>query len=417
MMFEFSVIAAAMIVAAILVVAIPLWRGGKKSGPDEDAVSVKLYRQRVAELEQDVASGVVPAEDMEQARAELDRQLLDDTEGVERRQAQAGRRGKWTAGAVVLLIPLFGLGVYNEVGGMPWRSHSQPEPNANAAKVQDMVNGLAQRLQNNPDDGQGWKMLGRSYMVMGRYSDAVKALVHAREVLGDSPETLTDYAEALAMSGGSRSLVGKPDKALKKALSMDPTYPKALWLAGIAAQEQGDTPTAIKYWQRLLDEHKVTGKSEDMLKRTIAQARKQMGDMAAAAAGAPEKVSTSVTSGKKARIEVRVALSPGVAKMARPDDPVFIFARPLDGSKMPVAVARRQVKDLPASVVLADNGGMVPGKSLDHYSKVQVAARVSIHGTATPETGDLETKSETVSVSGSDPVKLVIDHVLKAGAQ
>lgn len=411
MMIEFWIIASVMMAVAVLLIVVPIWRGLRRPGPEDREVSVHLYRQRMAELQQDVDSGVMPAEDLDEARTELDRQLLDETgaAGSDGGGARAARRrGRWATLAVVVLVPLIGVGLYSRLGGKPWDSH-QPPPLSRSQVVQ-MVHGLAQRLQNNPDDGQGWLMLGRSYLVMGRYREAVKALTHAREVLGDTPETLTDYAEALAMSSGSGSLSGQPEKLLNKALSLDGSFPKALWLAGIGAAQQGDYRTAIAHWRKLLSEQKTGGKGAKLLQQAIAKARKRM----AAADGAPASgpVRTSPVAGASASIRVRVALAPSLAAKANPDDLVFIYARPVSGSPMPVAVVRRKVKDLPTSVVLNDRGAMMPGHALSDYSKVAVAARVSVHGGATAHSGDLEASSRTVPVDGGHVVRLVIDHVL-----
>ncbi|HYW04944.1 MAG TPA: c-type cytochrome biogenesis protein CcmI [Gammaproteobacteria bacterium] len=409
-MIEFWALAAAMMVVAILLVGVPLWRGTRRTGPDRDAVSVKLYRQRVAELQQDVDSGVVPEEDFEQARAELDRQLLDETAGAGESRARARRRrGRWAVVAVAVAVPVIGVGLYSRVGGMPWRSHAPK--NLTQSQVQSMVRGLAQRLQNNPDDGQGWLMLGRSYLVMGRYKDAAKALTHAREILGDTPETLTDYAEALAMAGSTRSLAGKPEKLLNKALAMNGSFPKALWLAGVAAAQQGDYRTAIGHWKKLLAEQTPGSQGAKVLQKTIAQARKQMAS--GAGAGASGTAATPAAAAGKAVIRVHVALAGDVASRARADDPVYIYARPVGGSTMPVAVVRRKVSDLPTSVVLDDSSSMMQAHALSDYHRVSVAARVAVHGSAMARPGDLETKSETVPVDGKHRVSLVIDKVVK----
>jgi len=414
MMIEFWAVAAAMMVVAILLIGVPLWRGSRRSGPDRDAVSVKLYRQRVAELQQDVDSGIVPEEDLEQARTELDRQLLDETQGAGDRQARARqRRGRWAALAVAVAVPVIGVGLYSQVGGMPWRARTPPK--LTQSQMQKMVRGLAQRLQNNPDDGQGWLMLGRSYLVMGRYGKAAKALTHAREILGDSPETLTDYAEALAMSGNTRSLAGKPQKLLNKALAMNGSFPKALWLAGVAAAQQGDYQTAIGHWKKLLAEQKPGSEGAQLLQKTIAQARKRMTAGSGTEGAAPQKSARASATGK-ASIRVSVSLAPGVAAKASPDDSVYIYARPLNGSSAPVAVVRRQVKDLPTSVVLDDSSSMMQAHALSDYSRVSVAARVSLNGSAMPHAGDLAASAHTVAVDGGHDVRLLINRVVGSAA-
>ena len=126
-----------------------------------------------------------------------------------------------------------------------------PEIEDFAQQIADNVEKLAKRLEQNPNDAQGWVMLGRSFIVLERFSDAANAYARATTLNNSDPNLWADYAEALALANGQR-LAGKPAEALDRALKIDPKNQKALALAASAAFEASDYSKALEYWQRLL---------------------------------------------------------------------------------------------------------------------------------------------------------------------
>ena len=290
MMYEFIAIAGCMTLVALLFIVVPLWRRGQGSqAPEPETVSVSLYRQRLLELEQDRINGIVPANDFEAARSELDRQLLDDTgDAGHKPVSRASKPGRLAIAFIVLILPLFGYALYSEVGGMPWRAAQKnvQTTDVTPANIHQMMRRLAAHLQKHPDDGEGWLMLGRSYLLTGNPKGAKDALHHARELLGDTPETLTDYAEALAMSGKQPTFEGEPSELLKKALALDSHYPKALWLSGYAAARAGNEREAITDWQRLIQEEKPGSHAAKVLNNAIEQARKRLSGKEKSSSGA-----------------------------------------------------------------------------------------------------------------------------------
>ena len=113
-----------------------------------------------------------------------------------------------------------------------------------------MVDGLAEKLKNNPDDAQGWLMLGRSYKFQQQYPKAVDAFANAYRLLGDQAEVMLLYADAIAYAS-DKNLAGKPTELIFKALALEPDNMNALWLGGMAKAQQGDPVTAIKLWKKL----------------------------------------------------------------------------------------------------------------------------------------------------------------------
>jgi cytochrome c-type biogenesis protein CcmH len=287
---------------------------------------------------------------------------------------------------------LLALGLYFLVGN-PGAVNREAEVQASAAQIQAMVGRLAARLRENPDDVNGWKLLGRSYTVLGRFNEAVDAYAKAAVRAPRDASLLADLADALAMARG-QSLQGEPEKLVLRALEIEPGNLKALALAGTAAFERKDYAAAAGYWQRMLPH--VPANSEDA--RTIQQNVNEAQSLVAAS--------------PKPSLRGTVALSPQLKGKAAPEDTVFVFARAPDGPKMPLAVARASVRDLPYRFQLDDSMAMTPGMKLSAFPTVVVTARISKSGTATAQPGDLQGASSPVP-SDSSAVTVVIDNVIR----
>jgi cytochrome c-type biogenesis protein CcmH len=118
--------------------------------------------------------------------------------------------------------------------------------------IEANVAALAKRLEQSPDDAQGWIMLGRSYVSLEKYTDASNAYAKASALKPDDADLLGDYAFALAMTNG-RQLQGQPFELIKKALQLDPKNIKALDLAATAEFQAKNYKQAIDYWQKALE--------------------------------------------------------------------------------------------------------------------------------------------------------------------
>ena len=258
-----------------------------------------------------------------------------------------------------------------------------------------MVAKLAARLEKEPANAEGWLMLARSYYAMNRFDDAARAFERAVKLTPDDPNVLADYADALGAA--QNSLLGKPTELVMRALAIDRTNWKALALAGTAAFDRKDFRQAVILWEELTQVMPQDAPMIKSLDASIAEAR-QLGGMpmaAAGAVGAAESAGPSATpigvpanpagapgaspaAGMK--VEGTVNLSANLAAKASADDVVFIFARPAEGSRMPVAVLKRRVKELPAAFSLDDSMAMTPNMTLSRTPQVVVGARISKSG-------------------------------------
>jgi cytochrome c-type biogenesis protein CcmH len=285
-------------------------------------------------------------------------------------------------------IPVLALAVYLVVGN-PGAIDPQAAHGVTLRQVEGMVERLATRLKDHPDDVEGWKLLGRTYNVLGRFQEAAQAYAKAAARAPRDAQLLADFADALGMAQGQR-LAGDPEKLIARALEIDPGNLKALALAGTAAFERKDFKAAAAYWERMLP--LVAADSEDAraIRSNVQEARSLAG-------------STKALKGT-------ISLSSRLKEKASPGDAVFIFARAAEGPPMPLAVLRRQVRDLPVAFSLDDSMAMAPGLKLSGFPRVVVGARISRSGSATPQPGDLQGISAPVANDAAG-VAVLIDTV------
>jgi cytochrome c-type biogenesis protein CcmH len=247
-------IAAAILVAfTLLFLIVPLVRKQPADAKaTRAAINAGIYRDQLAELERDFAAGGLNQADYEESRRELQHRLLEDAgaDGETAAHAQPARR---SAVLIGLALPIAAGLIYFALGNVPALApQSAQQPKITAQQIEEMVSKLAARMEQNPDgDPEGWVMLARSYKAMGRYEEAARAFGKAEQIVGEDPNLLSDYAEALALSTGG-SLRGRPSELLARALKLDPDFPDALILAGTAAYEREDYAAAVVYWERLL---------------------------------------------------------------------------------------------------------------------------------------------------------------------
>lgn len=252
-------------------------------------------------------------------------------------------------------------------------------------QITQMTEKLAERLRAQPDDAEGWSMLGRSSMALGRHAEALQAYDRLRQLRPDDATAMADYADALAVKNG-RQLDGEPMALINRALALEPDNLKALTLAGTAAFNRGDIALALQHWDRAV---RVGPPDSSMVR----QAREGAAEARASSKAPPAAAVAAVITGT-------ASLAPAVQQQARPDDTVFIFARPASGARMPLAILRKQVKDLPTAFTLDDSLAMSPASRLSGASQVVVGVRVSRSGQATPQPGDWEVLSAPTAPGG-----------------
>jgi len=422
----FWVVIGLLIAGALISILPPLLRRpmGAQVGVAREDVNVSIYQDQFAELDADLRNGILGQEQYEQGRRELQQRLLEDVPAVPAAGAGvAAAKGRGVAVLVGVAVPVLAVLLYLQIGNPKALSPLPEEAQVAGAdphtagqmtpeQIEAMVAKLAARMEKNPGDAQGWVMLGRSYAVMGRFGDASVAYGKATALTPNDAQLWADYADLTAMAAGKR-LAGKPVELINKALAADPTNQKALALAGSAAFEMRNYSGAVAYWQKLLqlvppDSQEARGISGGIAEaQTLAGGGTPSAAPMAAADGAGNAAQGAPGGGSVAGV---VTLSASLAGKASPTDTLFIFARAASGPKMPLAMMRVQVKDLPVSFALDDTMAVMPAMKLSNFQEVVVAAKISKGGSANPQSGDLHGTSEVVKL-GASGVKVVIDQI------
>jgi cytochrome c-type biogenesis protein CcmH len=411
----FLILAVLMTAGALLFVLLPLTRKEAVAHPHalRDEVNLMVLRDQLAELDADLDAGVIGAAAYQNARQELERRVVEDVRG-DAAAAPAAPDKRLMAWVVGLALPLLAAGIYYLVGAPAGLDPSQAVAPKNGAheitaeQIESMVSALATRLESQPNDVEGWNMLARSYNALGRFEQAADAYSHLIKLAAPTADTLADYADTLAMAQG-KSLQGEPEQLARRALKENPKHVKALALAGSAAYERKDYPAAIGYWKRVLELVPAESDFARSTSNSIAEAQKLSGEPGLAEpapAAAAEPAAAPAAAG--ATVSGRVELAPALRAKVADTDTVFIYARAEKGPRFPLAVLRKQVKDLPAAFVLDDSMSMVPNARLSGFPSVIVGARISNSGSATAAPGDLEGATQPVR-PGAANLKIVID--------
>jgi cytochrome c-type biogenesis protein CcmH len=403
----FVIIGALLAAGALLFIVPPLL--GRRAGGNvsRDAVNIAVYRDQLRELEADLRAGTLAQDQYDRARGEIEARLLEDV-GMAQPPAPTPRQAPAMAAVLGITLPLAALVVYLLVGSplvlLAPPGGADAEHGLSAQQIQALVNRLAARLRENPEDAEGWVMLGRSYAVLGRYRDAAESYSNASARMPEDAQLLADYADALAMAQG-RNLRGEPEKIIGRALAIDPANVKALALAGTAAFDRENYAQAVEYWERIVALAPPDSELAQSVRASIAEAR-SLGGIAQGAKPAPAAAAGT------ARVRGIVKLAPEFAAKVGPDDVVFVFARAAEGPRMPLAILRRQVRDLPLQFTLDDTMAMMPAMKLSDHPRVVVGARVSKTANANPQPGDLQGLSAPVG-TGDGRVDVIIDTELR----
>jgi len=257
-------------------------------------------------------------------------------------------------------------------------------------------------------------LLARSYADLERFADAVQVYDKLTQLMPNEPQLWADYADVLAMSSG-RTLLGMPTQLLDKALALDPDNFKALALSGSAAMERGDFALTVRHWEKLLKLIPKEDENTQVIESGIQQARELMaqskgGKSSGKTQRAAEAKTGAAQSGKEGITGI-VTLSDALKAQASPNDTLFVLVRAAQGPKMPLAIVRKQVKDLPLKFTLDDSTAMSAEMKMSNFDQVVVIARVSKSGNAMPQPGDLQGMSATVK-PGTTGLKLNIDKIM-----
>ena len=401
-----------MIVVALAFVLVPLLRARSLAGPTALDANLEVLRGQRREIDADVANGLLAPGARDEALAELVDRAEGDLAGASAPSSSAPAGRPWVAAVVAAIaLPAIALGMYLALGSPAALEPAKAVPAAampDDKQIVAMVETLAAKVRERPDDVQGWTLLARSMAALGRFKESADAYEHLATLAPRDPDVLADYADALGMAQG-RTLAGRPYELAKAALAIDPRHRKALALAGTAAMDAGDLAGALRHWETLAAELPAGSDDERQVRNIIGEVRTKAAaagktlppaPVAVAAAPAPAAASVSGT----------VTVAPDIAAKVSGDATLFVFARAEDGSRMPLAVQRTTAAQLPLRFALDDSMAMTPATRISGAQALHIEARISRSGNALPQPGDLVGKSGVIRPGARDVV-VVIDKV------
>jgi len=416
-MMVFWLVAVLLIAVALLFLLPPLiqkLRGeSDKDVFGRDELNATILKDQLKELEWDLSAGIISQEQFETAKHDLERGFLQDSnsEEVSAPVSQTDSVvGRSTAVVITILVPILAVSIYNMLGSgkaglHPEDARPQVQAEGHEGTLEEQVRQLQDHLQQNPDDAEGWGMLARSYYFLKQYGAAAETFARVSALQKDSnAELLADYADALAMANG-RNMAGRPYELVKKALEIEPRLQKALWLAGTATYQSENFEDTLGYWKRLLEIFPKGSENYLQMQKNIAEIQQKLG------LPVDTEIQTAAVSG--ASISGVVRLDESLMLDAAIDDTLFVYARAANGPRMPLAIVRKTVKDLPLEFTLDDSMAMDPAMKLSNFQQVVVGARISKSGNAIPQPGDLQVVSQPMGVDGVQGLELMINEVVQ----
>ncbi|MEH6556608.1 MAG: c-type cytochrome biogenesis protein CcmI [Oceanicoccus sp.] len=401
-----------LILLAILFLVSPVMMNRSVQRSSRRGVNITFFKGRLVELESDRARGILNDTEFEQLKTELERRLLEETDADDKASSGDVKNSLKTALALALVIPVVAVVVYQQTGAKAdWdiaqtlkeASYKTASGDTAEVSVKQLIGQVEDRLEQRPDDANYLMLLASKQMELGNYPAAAAAYQRLTDIYPTDANVLAQYAQALYLSSG-RTLTAKVKEVSGLALRQNPQQPTVLGMLGIAHFEQGDYQGAIDYWQRLLPSLGPVSPNRKMIMAGIEQARSRLGISDPVSAGTPD-VSAS------ASIQLSVSIADGI--IASSDNVVFVFARAASGPRMPLAVAKLVVSDLPATITLDDSMAMAPGLNLSSQKEIEVVARIAKNGIANPGPGDIEGRVGPISLADVEGVVAIsIDKIL-----
>lgn len=429
--------AVALVALVLIVLSVALWRGSQQgarmAAHQADAVNhpaqanAAVYRDQMAELDREFVMGNLNYEELKAARDELSQRLLVDVgpealadhAAVTKASAPVVWRKPWLSIALlVLVVPVSSMVMYSVLGKpaaldpMALKQGVDASAEVTPEKLTEMATALTRRLQDEPNSMEGWVMLGRVQRARGHFEEAAEAYAKALALSKDDNLSI-ERAEVLAQKNGG-SFAGEPWAIIQRVLTADPHHLNALFLAGSASYAEMNFRSALRFWERAREVVSADSPDAPELDRAIAEARDKMGLPAipprATSAEAPvsKKLDMAATS-----ISGRVTLVNELKGLVAPTDTVFVYATPVSGSRMPVAIVRTTADKLPLDFVLDDSTAMNPSAKLSGMDEVTVRVRISKSGQAVAQAGDYGVSLTPVK-PGSKGLNLMVRDTLQA---
>jgi len=431
-MISFILSAAILAAIAVLIVLPAMLKKNQPFSDGYDDYNVSIAKDRLKELKQQRDAGEISEAVYQKMHDELESTLAVDLLGQQQSQSevsestpqQAESKNRYSPVIVAIIIPAMAVLLYSQLGdfnaasGKPGTSIVSTEGEAGEQPqitMEEAIAGLEQRLAESPENAEGWFMLARSYMSMKQYVKAKDAYAKTIALVGDDPDLMLRYVDALAMSQGGR-LTGEARTVLEKVAVLQPANPMVLWLSGTAESQTGNYKKALGFWYQLRPILADSATDLAQLNELISGAESQLSadELVALKKSSPvTQVSSALAETESAAVEIKVSveLDPALKDQVSAGDTLFIFAKALQGPPMPLAAVKQTAGALPLTIALNDALAMMPQMKLSNFQQVKVSAVISKSGQPGAQAGDLFAEVSPVNVDTKETIKLMINQV------
>jgi len=403
----FWIASTGLLLLALLIILPPILRKPDDEIDDRQQQNIDIAKDKKSTLDSQMQQGELNQQDYDNALLDLQTALALDLENAESIKQQ--QQGRWAVWLLIAILPLMSIGLYFQLGEYrvienpalaEVASNQQTQQASSNLSMDDMLDQLKARLREDPDNAQGWYLLGRSYMSQRRFGEAVTAYQRTYDLVGEDAGVLFALADALAMQNNG-VMQGEPEQLVARGLEISPRDPTGLWLMGLAAEQRQDYQTAYDAWTTLLPLISNDTESVAEVRKLIHMVEQRDPTLAQRDPG------LTATAPEIRVLTVSVNLADVLRQKAAPEDSVFVYAKALNGPPMPLAVKRLSVRDLPAQVTLSDSDAMIPSMKLSSFDQIVIGARVSKTGNPVAQAGDLFVEIEGVD-SNNPPQNMVL---------
>lgn len=385
----FWIYVAVLLVIALIIVVIPLLKVEEIQEVSREDQNIIIAKDKLTELKKQLENDEITQDQFTIAKEELENSLALDLENQNSEQLNHG--GKWLIILLVIAIPLSSVGLYQKYGKPDLLDpqaklaelrlqNEKQNQNIENMSVKEILALVKKRLADNPEDAEGWYILGRTFMNLQQFPQAVTAYQRAYDLIGEDPNIMLSLADALAMTKEG-AMAGEPEDLVTRALAINPDNEIGLWLAGLSAEQRNDIPTAYGHWSRLLPLLRKDPASYNEIKVMLAQLKVTFPDLPAIP-GEESNVVDGVI------VKVSISIDESIKAKLNGNEQVFVYAKAVTGPPMPLAAKKYSVAELPITTTLSNADAMMPQLSISTVDAFTVGARVSMSGNPISQKGD-----------------------------
>ncbi|MBL7005228.1 MAG: c-type cytochrome biogenesis protein CcmI [Gammaproteobacteria bacterium] len=427
-MSTFWIINTVFILIALAFVLIPLFKPQDEVEVSRDEQNIAIAKEKLAALKKSLDETDITQQEYDDLRGELENSLAIDLE--HEKSVKHHTSGSWLIVLLLVSIPAGSFLFYEEIGSpdlldpkAKYAEMKRQTPTANMS-ISEIIETVKKRLANDPNDSEGWYVLGRTFMSIQKYNEAATAYQRTYDLVGEDPDVILALADALAMTNAG-SMLGKPEVLVKRALDLDANNTIALWLAGLAAEQRNEPNEAFALWTRLLpllvnepssyNEVKailvdIKGKNPTLPELPFALEETAPNTMASQSVEPANTPNTS--SADMVQVSLSISIHEDFKSKLSGNEQVFIYAKAVTGPPMPLAAKKLKVSDLPIQIILSEADAMMPQLTLATVDAFTVGARVSFSGNPIPQKGDYFVEVSPLTKESKETVSLEISKIL-----